>query len=190
MGIQPPWGTESAIGDRIVPMTRSEEECEQMGHEFARQSEQDHPEVVGYIRTALGLVLDDLGVDQGEGFVETLWMPSEMEREIRPWIFHSQRSELAGDWWKGMVYLRGQRHLTIEIDASSPDHQLPYYIALAIQGTINEELGGSRPACPLHGHALEATGTLTGALWACPNDGKLWWCHMGTYQRARALRVP
>ncbi len=186
MGIQPPRGMESAFGDRIVAKTRSDAECEQMGHDFARQAEQDHPDVVSHIRKALDLVLDDLGVGSGSRLVETLWMPSEMEHQIRPWIFHNSHPDVAGNWWRGMVYLNGQRHLTIEIDAARPDNQLPYYIALAIQDTIEEEFGRPRPACPLHRHALEPTGTLTGAVWACPQDGKMWWCRIGSYQLARA----
>jgi hypothetical protein len=174
----------SDFGDRVVPQTRTEEECEQMGRDYARQAEQDHTTVVNHIRTAFDLVLDDLGVDAGAGAVEALWMPSEMEHEIRPWTFRNPRSELPGDWWRGLIYLDGQRHLTIEIDASLPDNHLPYYIAFAIQDTIEEEFGRPRPACPLHGHALAPSGTLRGAVWECPDDGKLWWCRMGQYQQA------
>ena len=59
-----------------------------------------------------------------------------------------------------------------------------YSIALAIQDTVEEAVREPRPRCPLHGHALAPSGTLRGAVWACPDDGTLWWCYMGQYQQA------
>jgi hypothetical protein len=184
MGLEPPSGRRSAFGDEVVPVTRTEEESERLSRNYARQAQQDHPAVVTHIRTAFDLVLDDLGVGPGSGVVEALWMPSEMEHEIRPWTFHNSHPDLPGEWWRGLIYLHGQRQLTIEIDASRPDTQLPYYIAFAIQDSIQEEFGRPRPACPLHGHALRPSGTLTGSVWECPDDGKLWWCRMGEYRQA------
>ena len=186
MGFEPPSGTESAFGDQVVPVSRTEEESERLSRDAARQAENAHPAVVRHIHTAFDLVLEDLGIDAGSGAVEALWMPSEVEHEIRPWTFRNPHPDLPGDWWRGLIYLNGQRHLTIEIDASRPDNQLPYYIAFAIQDTIEEEFGRPRPACPPHAHALRPSGTLTGAVWECPEDGRLWWCRMGQYRQAIA----
>jgi hypothetical protein len=49
---------------------------------------------------------------------------------------------------------------------------------------VEEAVREPRPRCPLHGHALAPSGTLRGAVWECPDDGKLWWCRMGQYQQA------
>lgn len=190
MGFEPPWNDGSAVGDRIVPMARTEEESERMRLEFARRAEEDQPGVVQHLRAAMALVLEDFGIDSGSRAVETLWMTSEKEHEISPSVFRNARPDLPGDWWRGLVYLNGERHLSIEIDASRPQNQLTYYIAFAIQDTIEEEFGRPRPRCPLHPHALEPMGTLTGGVWACPHDGTLWWCYIGGYQRARQGRGP
>lgn len=184
MPFGPPRDEGSAIGDRYVPISRSEAECEQLGREFSKQAKRDHPVVVGSLRRAFGLVLSDLGVDPSLGVVEALWIPYEMENQIRPWSVHNRTPEVPGDWWRGLVYVNGKRHLRLELDASLPEDPLMFFIAKGMQETVEEELGGPRPACPLHGHALKPSGTPGVAIWACPVGDQLWWCRMGSYREA------
>ena len=174
-----------AIGDRYVQVevTRSEAECERLTRDLSRQAAEQHPAIVQHLDRALRLVLEDLGVSPS-GFLETLWMTPEMEMQIRPWFSPHPPPSVPREWWRGLVYIEGVKHLSIDVDASLPEEHLPYYIAFAIQDTIEEEFGRPRPACPLHGHTLAPSGTLRGAVWECPDDGKLWWCRMGQYQQA------
>ena len=174
-----------AIGDRYVPVevTRSEVECERLTRELSRQAAEQHPDIVQHLDRPLRLVLEDLGAS-ASGFFEALWMTPEMEMQIRPWFTPHPPPSVPGEWWRGLMYIEGEKHLSVDVDASLPEEHLPYSIALAIQDTVEEAVREPRPRCPLHGHALAPSGTLRGAVWECPDDGKLWWCRMGQYQQA------
>jgi hypothetical protein len=175
----PAWGG-PPIGDRYIAAKYSDAEMEQLAHDFALQAEKEHAPVVGRLRRAFELVLRDLGVDPASGFVEAIWLPSDIAAEIRT-QWGRQYLDRTGELWTALVYMKGGLRLIPEIDASYAEIHLPLFMAMAIQDSLIEEVGDPRPICPLHLHPLAPLGTLTGPIWACRQGAQLWHCRMGTY---------
>lgn len=57
-------------------------------------------------------------------------------------------------------------------------------IADRLQDFVIEEVQGARPACPIHGHPLNAIVAGDSAEWQCPEDASTWSCEVGGYRAA------
>lgn len=178
----------AAVGDRVVPIERTEAEAEQMARSLAQACASDYPDKVGMLDYALSRIANDLGVNVGPVEVEALWMPAAVESLIRPNSPYNLDPGLPGDWWRGYVFVRKQHQLIIGLDITYGNDPIMYEIGRALQETVEEYFGRPRPACPLHNHALQPSLLLGVAIWACPTDDQLWWVRMGSYQEATGLR--
>jgi hypothetical protein len=90
------------------------------------------------------------------------------------------------DWkpteWVACLLVENDLRRSFVIDLTAARPLRLALIADRLQDVVIEEFQAARPACPLHGHPLNAAVAGERAEWQCPDDASLWSCEIGGYR--------